>query len=37
MIIEKTTIGMPKKDAFAGEINADSMFYFSNTLLIVII
>jgi hypothetical protein len=33
MIIEKTTVGMPKKDALAGEINAVSMFYFPNTLI----
>jgi hypothetical protein len=33
MIIEKTTVGMPKKDALAGEINAVSMFYFQNTLI----
>ncbi len=33
MIIEKTTVGMPRKDALAGEINAVSMFYFPNTLI----
>jgi hypothetical protein len=33
MIIEKTTVGMPRKDALAGEINAVSMFYFQNILI----